>query len=1103
VSLQKKTFSNIKPQVAESYDDFFQFKQTTYPFSEGLTLNNIAGLSAINDSTINNYSGLVLTDRLKDSDIYNFNTKQIDISNIVGTIQFSSGLLYFDDVSSLGQLPINVYNEVFTPGYNSVSVQLSGNIIKPNNSYFEIVIVDSLYCKIRHCVEDSIFYLVYQPGVFNNNDFFFTKTPQTFCIAPSGVDNSSFYCLYDNDDGFASLYKPVSTISGVDVYGVSTDSSKLTLVSVATGGYVNSTSNLVKVNVIEKVDPKINTSWISYSIDGIENGLINGNKSLYNIKDNHLLTFEYSKSPETIQFRDLKLKNILTDTNTSNRGCIFDSFDNDIPSVNHREYTTITTGNNDEKGYPYITLHYQTFTKDIFVKAGSTTLFQTGSSLYPYEKLNINDSAFVINGSLGGLTPDVSDRITLRSTTQKNINGGSYLTTWLSAGDINSRGIWVDRYYIPDLVTKQQAFSSIPAYNPTFANSIEQMIYNNANYTENVSKNPVFDKMSDLVFVPNEWYEYTRVGVKDIETNIINIGLPSIKDFEYSYTYNGKTQYDTPQQTFSLNGSQFTSIPSMSINENNSFTLKFDYDIDWKNNDFYQLLGNSYQTGFGIFKNNKITPFVYMIDGVNLRVYNTDLKFLFEVVLKSNVHAVLPTKYLGDIIVIDDGGSVYKISTAGVLKQYIISGIPGGSISWTQDNTYMYFLYPDGSCVKLDVKTLESSQHIVTPFNSSETVRAITIFDDVVYGISGECVRYDTTFGFISGGADIIRYNFKDKTKESFASCRAYGTNSNIICTVSDEYVYVANCNAITKLTKNRQYVTSTSLVSLSSNPVKIDTIREFDENGNYTTNIVYVSKSTVDGSVIITRYDGDLNENLNKIADISSNDYREYVLTNYNMFDTERSNDTVRISIALVNLYDRKDIDNQYIDIPIDKLSNIGSLVLRCDTNQGNFTIFNNYQKLGNISFNPAKYRLDDLFYDDIFIGTAGSTNNTPLMNVIYKPNYYTVHDGNVSNFKIYNTPLEDYEIHSLLLESQRIQDVTLTLPCGQRNNIEEIRRMFFFQPPNSKSTDVDIVIKNSTITNTSIQQSIKDRILFDIKKYLPGNVNINNITFEQYRDD
>jgi hypothetical protein len=779
---------------------------------------------------------------------------------------------------------------------------------------------------------------------------------------------------------------------------------------------------------------------------------------------------------------------------------VFDSSIPELPSVNHREYTTITTGNNEETGYPNISLHYQMFTKDVVIQPGTTTLFQTGSSMYPYERLNVNDASFVGNGSIGGLTPAISDHIVCGDKLTEKYDGGTYLTTWLSAGDINTPGIWVDRYYLPDLTTKQQAFSSIPVYSPTFQNSIEDLIYNNANYVDEIKKSPTFDKKSDVVLKPQEWYEYHRVGSKDIEGYTSNIEGLILKDFNSLRTYNGISVFDTPQTQLELKGNTFTSIPSISINKFNSFTLKFEYDIDWNTNDFYQLIGNNYNSGFGIFKNNNITPFVYVIDDKTLKVFNTNLLYLFETIFINPIATVVVTPYLGDLVVVDSAGDVYKVSTGGVIRQNLKNVIAPGYVSWTQDSQFIYFLYSGGSCIKLNINSLVTDTHTITPFNSEETVNSITEFNGIIYGVTSDCVKYNNTFGFISVGKIVYRYNFKTFTREPFLETE---TNQPV-CTIDDDgFVYIADTTKITKFTKNRQLIGTTSTTSLSSTPIRFDTISEFDESGMLNVNILYVSQSTVNNSILATRYTKDFVETLNVNTGFTSSDYKKYVLTNYNIFNHEKHRDTVRISIALVSLYDRKDINIQYIDIPTQNLSKTGTFVIRCDTNQGNFTVFNNYQKIGNISFDPARYRLDDLFYDDIFIGTAGMSNNTALMNVINIKDHYTIQNATISNIKLYNKPLMDYEVHGLLLESQKIQDLVLTIPCGQRNNIEEIRRLFFFQPPNSKSTDINVLVKNSTIITNDLQNTIKDRILIDIKKYIPGHVNINDITFTTYKDD
>jgi len=101
------------------------------------------------------------------------------------------------------------------------------------------------------------------------------------------------------------------------------------------------------------------------------------------------------------------------------------------PDVDFREYTNIFTGNNQEGGNSKIALNYVFYNKDIIIQNGTDTFFKAPSSIYPYDKLNINDTDFVQNGSLGGTSPFVSDKIYINQKYSTQNNNGRYMCTWL------------------------------------------------------------------------------------------------------------------------------------------------------------------------------------------------------------------------------------------------------------------------------------------------------------------------------------------------------------------------------------------------------------------------------------------------------------------------------------------------------------------------------------------------------------------------------------------------------------------------------------------------------------------------------------------------
>ena len=79
-------------------------------------------------------------------------------------------------------------------------------------------------------------------------------------------------------------------------------------------------------------------------------------------------------------------------------------------------------------------------------------------------------------------------------------------------------------------------------------------------------------------------------------------------------------------------------------------------------------------------------------------------------------------------------------------------------------------------------------------------------------------------------------------------------------------------------------------------------------------------------------------------------------------------------------------------------------------------------------------------------------------------------------------------------------MQDAVLSLPSDQRNELDQIERVFKLNVPANKSNNINILIKNSQINDTNIQDQLKVIIRDRLQQILPANVNINEITFKTY---
>jgi hypothetical protein len=76
-------------------------------------------------------------------------------------------------------------------------------------------------------------------------------------------------------------------------------------------------------------------------------------------------------------------------------------------------------------------------------------------------------------------------------------------------------------------------------------------------------------------------------------------------------------------------------------------------------------------------------------------------------------------------------------------------------------------------------------------------------------------------------------------------------------------------------------------------------------------------------------------------------------------------------------------------------------------------------------------------------------------------------------------------------------MNDLVVSLPCDQRNELDGIERQFKLDTTGNKSNKVNIIIKNSKITNSILQEEMKKIIFNKIKKVLPVTITINNIEF------
>lgn len=373
----------------------------------------------------------------------------------------------------------------------------------------------------------------------------------------------------------------------------------------------------------------LNTSWISYKDRNFAN--VNIDKSSYDIESQCLFHLQYNNIDDKFNttLNIIPLKNNISPENFVLRGDYMKNESNDTPNVDYREYTTLETGSNQEFGSSTITLNYVFYDLEYHVNPGEDLVFSTKSddeslpgeltnSLYPFINLNINDTNFVKNGAFGSTTPFLADKFKKLQKNSRFSNNGRYLYTWLYQSKDNKYGVWLDRYYYPNLASKQEALRGKVNFDPASFNDIIDKNYINGDLTfiSYIENAPYFDKQSDLMIEPNTEYMYSRIGNDEV-LSILN----EVEPYK---------ECKIPSFISSENSIQ--KIDNLNVKNSGVLDLNFDMYLSPDKKYGLDIFSNSPTNGITVKNEKDITPFVYTFDNI----YNDDNELTNALVHLSN-----------------------------------------------------------------------------------------------------------------------------------------------------------------------------------------------------------------------------------------------------------------------------------------------------------------------------------------------------------------------------------------------------------------------------------------------------------------------------------
>lgn len=640
VALDTKHFKDsIKFKNLKFNDEYFTLKSEFISTSDGINFFVYNALTDVNDVKSNNFSNIFLTKKQKNSNI--LEVSEIDkksLLDVVTTLSFFS----------------NDANNELNPGvwlaadksYYTYDINTSASSFRltegaPDNRInylFRLECISETECTISHSFGDNRYYLAYDEGFK--------------CITDGSKDFTKF--IYHIDGQQLRLYFKL----GENLFSIRCKEGPEGFALVLADKDIDDSSTILYINTVqEEFIHNIDASWGRYERNDAISA-IDPYRSSISEESQFIIHHQYNDDEDSVNF--IPLKNNLTYQGTVTNGSNLTLSSNNkligTPIVDFRNYSNINSGCNQELGTENITLTF-TFTDQVLrLKEGDRCYFTipdideaTGfPALYPYEKLNINDSSFVRNGAFGSDAPFFADTFSKFMNEKSSVNNYSYLCTWLYQPNNSTAPVWLDRYYYPDIVNRAEALGKPTDEQNVLKFSFENILdkyYLRENFEdiENLSqyqiselkkfkdtlqKQGYIDKKSDLYLQGGTKYQYNRISNDTVE-NIFN-KLASDKVSPIKDQSGNNVNLDFP---IAFNGNQWRQIPAESFGKTSSFNFNTNLYINPSKKIGIQLFGSDYKHGFNIQNRKDLCPFTYYADKAAIYLLNNS----FEIVNKFNL----------------------------------------------------------------------------------------------------------------------------------------------------------------------------------------------------------------------------------------------------------------------------------------------------------------------------------------------------------------------------------------------------------------------------------------------------------------------------------
>ena len=1097
------------------YDDQLEFANETVNVDGKLGFVKSTILENVNDFSNNNFSILNLTKKRPISEITDFYAPKGNDKSLMGTLKIIDGnynknLFFTSFIDEIILSDISIYDSIF--------LELSGSI--DSNFFFEVDLNDPVVATVTHLYNGEKYFLTTNPASLNLN----------FVIA-SAFDVFNDYCrrfsyAYDTTNNILILQQRINGESYI--VGCDKVNNRLVLSAATLSNFLSSTTHLIFETFKQPSSPEITNDVVSYIRSFNQNNIdLDIERTQYNTENNLLIHYEYNNLDEkALETNFLTLKNQLNTKNNQGKGNIF----LEETPTDFRDYTSIHSGGNQEQGFNKLHLGYESYSAEFNFPQSKTTWFHVPLNIYPFKKLNINDTKLIELGAVAGDHPLRSDKVFKKqanyrlTSNQGNSYGeqsGKWLCAWLSGGNsVSARPVWVDRYYNPNIKTPFTALTATPT----------NLIYINTEECLNLPEG-VVDIESGLTFDPGCLYAYSHFGKTDAEQCLKALSKWQLsKNFNSYLNLNGNVL--VPEKinnidTFSFNGNSYATVNVSNFNlSSNVFSISFWMKRDdWTTPCGFELLGNMTDFGLGFFNYNLVTPFSIFLSGGNVQVLNQNLDIVGNLVSSlssfggcrhfirkdalNSLQVITDKNY---VIEFDWRGSYIDLSTA--LRPVSADNDPYFDTDIKHvfnDLKYAYILYDNNDVDIYDlfskVASVCSYDIVIGNINGAREIKRlfdgrIAIIDGTnsyvdpqskrVYYINNGnvnvwyCDTYATSTFIADPYNKITAFNV-DPNNNSWVgrqdgSISIYGQFSenllNFVLTASSEFsTDPLSCTNICFNTNfNAGLLETTALITASGS-----------EKGK-----IVVLKTSLSGDILSTKI-LETGDKYFSNLDPTNSSFNNYVFKDYYPAGSYNT------KVKLYNNYNREDVIEPEIIIDSSDLNpGYHHFVIKVNTEKGIFQLFLDGEEYDTVNYSKNTYNFIPLLVDTLTVGASPFYNGQLLSTFLYgrgsNTAFYFARDLEVQDFYVHKKDLTFYDIGILYKSKVLPNDLKWDIPSGRRSYLDVISRYFYQKIPGMKSMLYNVYINNASF-NAEGQNLLNALLINKLKEISPSYTKLNKI--------